>query len=178
MTVVIGSGAMTVTNGSGVTVWNTANQYLHCKFLTGSVSLPQYQADASVTVNHYYNQTDSYTLGTVDPSMTIIFGMLRWTTPGTSERLVNDGKWCSYNGQMIQCCWGANDFAATGTLLQDYEILASMATFYIENVGGTVYLRDNILLKAPSNNQSFANRITRTRPASTLDYRIYCGVFQ
>lgn len=159
----------------GATRIDTNQPMLHCVFLTGTISLPQRQAYRDIVSDTIINQTDSYSLGTVPSGSNVILGMLKWETPGTAERLVNDGKWMSYAGEMIQVAW-ASRYSATAPF-EDYETLTSMATFWCEVSGTTCYLRDKLYLLAPRNNFLFPSGLTRTRPASTLEYRLYVGQF-
>lgn len=161
----------------GATRVDTDQPMLHCKFLTGSISLPQRQAYRDIVSDNVIDQTDSYTLGTVPSGSNVILGMLKWSTPGNAERLVNDGKWMSYAGEMIQLSWASYYGATAPYVFQDYVQMTSLATFWCEVVGTTCYLRDKLYIVAPRNNFSFPNGLTRTRPASTLEYRLYVGQF-
>ena len=159
----------------GATRIDTDQPMLHCEFLTGSISLPQRQAYAYLGVDVIVDQTDSYSLGTVPSGSEVVLGMLKWSTPGNAERLVNDGKWMSYAGEMIQLSWASRYGVVTP--YEDYTRMTSLATFWCEVVGTTCYLRDKLYIIAPYNNYLEPDKLTRTRPASTLEYRLYVGQF-
>ncbi len=158
----------------GVERLDTDQPMLHAVFLTGTISLPQRQAfKTGIPSEAIINQTDSYTLGTVPSGSNVVLGMMKWETPGNAERLVNDGKWMSYAGEMIQLAWAS--YYGSTYAYDAYTQLTSLGRFFVEVVGTTCYLRDILYIAAP-HTVGFTP-VTRTRPASTLDYRLYVGQF-
>lgn len=172
----LSNSRLIVTNTAGQTTFDTDRTYPHFKFLSGSVSLPQAQATSSAYGNNPINRTDSYNLGTVPSGFDKIVGMVRFTVSTNPERLPNDsngGKWNVYAGQMIEIIWSNSIYY--GTADAHYQSISSRCRFYFENVSGTIWLRDEIVLNVIAN--STFTPFTRTRPASTLEYSLYCGRF-
>jgi hypothetical protein len=173
MSIRVSNNKIVISDANGET-FNTDHKYLHCRFISGTISLPQRQATSSYTSNNPINQTDNYSLGLVETEFNYIIGMIRWTTLGNSERLVNDGlgKWNTYSGRTLQLMWS---YAPDITGSARYQYVNGTGVFFIENVAGTVWLRDELRFSAPLTDSLTPNR--RTRPASTFEYKLYCGRF-
>lgn len=168
------------TNGSGGIVFDTNEGLFRAfDFVTGSQSVPARSGTSTPLTVTTANIDTTYTLASISPNATHVFGMVQLVRTPVSGSPPNSvygaGLWEAVNGSVIDIFWACGPLASSPANVE-LQLLypASLGFFTFTASGGVLSMRERINIRAP---QAFARDWTDTRAATTVNYRLYCGAF-
>lgn len=168
-----------IRDGSGNVKFDTDEQiFTVTDFVDSRVVGPVAVASRSVTATStsaaYTNTTDTYTIATVNPAASIVFGMLQIDTSGAIEdAFATNGNWRQVNGTHMYTHNAVGEqVSGIGRTTRRFCSSLGLMTFYIS--GGQLLLKDRFIGRAWA---PTSGTWTTVVPSFSVNFRIYCGTF-
>lgn len=163
-----GAGYAQVADGTGRVALDTRDEIFHIlTTLSGSVSRLAYSSSVGLV------RTADTDLGAVDPNCTAILGVARvtWTGSSSDSPLLPSGFWYSVGGTLNLRCTRQGAGEASGAHVGIYPSSIVLVSFVLES--NRARYQEEMALR--DSDPTYGS--TRSFPAMTIDYRLYCGTF-
>lgn len=163
-----GAGYAQVADGAGRVALDTRDEIFHIlTTLSGSVSRPAYSSAVGLV------RTADIDLGAVDPNCTAILGVacVTWTGSTSDAPLLPSGFWYAVGGTLVLRCVGQGGGDASGAHVGLYPSSIVLVSFVLES--NRARYQEEMALR--DSDPTYGS--TRSFPAMTIDYRLYCGTF-
>lgn len=163
---------LVITDGAGVVRFDTSEGLFTATDFVSSVAVGPVVVPTNVTSTSsfsgvYINKTTDFTIASVHPAATTVWGMYQSVRTGAGDLTdIADGLWRTATGTG----YGALDAVSAGSDPQANVILSTLVLYTFFVSAGVLKMRERIVMRA-------AIGSTIRMPESTINFRLWVGLF-
>jgi hypothetical protein len=167
---------ITDNDDGGEVVFTTAQKmFTITDYVSGSQEIPDVFRSADSSSAPYTNRNVDFTLASISPLATTVFGMFRAIVTsggGSTPTFGGASVWGQACGSAVINMNGNEHQTTVGPSSTDIEFMSALGFITFRCSGGNLIMNDRLVMRAWAPN---SGSYTILRPEQRIDYRLWCG---